>query len=53
MWRRVAGTRDEVGRLGEVRRASDARRGGALARIRVWGLGEARLFYELIMRGLA
>ena len=37
----------------QTRRADDARRGGALARIRVWGLGAARLFYELIMRGLA
>ena len=37
----------------QTRRAGDARCGGALARIRVWGLGAARLLYELILRGFA
>ena len=40
-------------RLGEVLRAGDARCGGALARIRAWGLGAARLLYELTLRGFA
>ena len=42
----------EAGRW-HARRAGDARRGGALARIRVWGLGAARLLYELTLRGFA
>ena len=65
MWRRVAGTRGEVGRLGadaasrrrEVRRAGWAgwlgevwRGTGAHQGAAGW-LGEARLFYEPIMRG--
>ncbi|MDY6111791.1 MAG: hypothetical protein SPI85_03260, partial [Ellagibacter isourolithinifaciens] len=37
----------------QARRAGDARCGGALARIRVWGLGAARLLYELILCGFA
>lgn len=45
--------RGATGWLGEVRRAGDARCGGALARIRVWGLGAARLLYELALRGFA
>lgn len=48
-----------MGRRGEVcterRRGEPATRGaaGALARIRVWGLGAARLLYELILCGFA
>lgn len=37
----------------QARRAGDARCGGALARIRVRGLGAARLLYELILCGFA
>ena len=43
-----------VGRARErTRRAGWARYGGALARIRAWGLDAARLLYELALRGFA
>ena len=43
-----------VGRARErTRRAGWARCGGALARIKAWGLGAARLLYELTLRGFA
>ena len=53
---RGRGARGPAGRRvhgAQARRAGDARCGGALARIRVWGLGAARLLYELILCGFA
>ena len=61
-WRTGRGVRGggaQTRRAGDARcgglagQAGWARRGVALALIRVWGLGAARLLYELTLRGFA